>query len=583
MTFNSYADLLTTASVPRDITRRHFLATGAAVALGMHATPMAAQTVIVPSTRGTRRLTPHAWFPDPPPADQLRALARIAVDAARSSGADFADVRIGIQRHIRFYGTSSPMWAWRGVGYGVRAWRGDTWSFQHGNVLTTDAVAATARSAAEGVRRYANVNAQLAAQHGTRSGRVGDAVVASWALTPQVIGEWRVPVQIDPFDVPIDDCQRVLDSLKDFTLPKSVWRNAVSLGYVLEWRAETRVFASSAGSLVTQDTMCGGLNMQASATLLTPHPTEVFLHQTDCSQVCAGFETVLRPDVLTQIQQLYDTVVRWEELPVRPFQDVGRFPVVFDGKTAAQIVGSTLDCALDGDRVTGVEADASGSSFLMPPLEILDASEPLFSPRLTARVSRALPSPMAVQWDDDGVAPEPYTVVDRGRIVDFHTTRETAPALASWYQRHGRSVRSHGGALALAPTNVPSGTGGHLTVEPAEGKVLIEELSRAIDHGFVVINGAASASPGLTAGMVSPQIDGLMLEIRRGVPVARTAVKMQFTTKTILGKNLMALGDAGTAGTETIEMEKGIPWQTVTQMVTAPAMLCQDVEIRPYA
>jgi TldD protein len=576
-------DALTAASTPRGVTRRHFLATGAAAAFGMRATAMAVHAVMVPYSRATGRSSPQAWLPDPPPVDQLRALARVAVDAARSSGADFADVRIGIQRHVRFYGTSSAMYAWRNVGYGVRAWRGDTWSFQHGNVLTTDAVAATARSAAEGARRYAAVNAQLAARHGGHGGDVGGAVTASWAAAPQVTGAWRVPVQIDPFDVPIDDCQRVLDSLKDFTLPKSVWRNAFSVGYVLEWRAETRVFASSEGSLVTQDTMCGGLNIQSTATLLAPHPTEVFLHQTDFSQVCAGFETVLRPEVRAHIQQLYDTAVRWEELPIRPFQDVGRFPVVFDGQTAARIIGNTLDCALDGDRVTGVEADASGGSFLMPPLDILAASEPLFSPHLTARVSRALPSPLAVQWDDDGVAPEPYTVVDRGRVVDFHTTRETAPALVSWYQRLGRPVRSHGGALALAPTSVPSGSGGHLTVAPAVGTMPLDDLSRAIDHGFLVINGAAGASPSLTAGLVNPQIDGLMLEIRRGVPVARTAVKMQFATKTILGKNLTALGDAGTAGTATIEMEKGIPWQLVTQMVTAPAMLCQDVEIRPYA
>jgi predicted Zn-dependent protease len=184
-----------------------------------------------------------------------------------------------------------------------------------------------------------------------------------------------------------------------------------------------------------------------------------------------------------------------------------------------------------------------------------------------------------VQWDDDGVTPEPYTVIDQGRVVDFHTTRETAPLLASWYERHGRPVRSHGGSVASTPENVPSGSGGHLTVAASPQTASLDDLMREISHGFLVINGSVGSSPGLTMGQILNRSDGLMVEIRHGVSVARTNVRMQFTTQSILGKNLRALGDATTTDSMEVSASKGIPWQGVSQWVTAPAALCDSVDV----
>jgi len=359
-----------------------------------------------------------------------------------------------------------------------------------------------------------------------------------------------------------------------------VWRNARARGYILGWQTESRVFASTAGSLVTQHTICGGLGLLGTAGIAGEH-IDVLLRLPGLDRVCAGFEVALRPDIPSQIQRLYEEVVRWRELPFRPARDIGRFPLILDGRTMAGVVGRTIDTALDGDRVSGLEADASGGSFLSPPDTILEASAPQFSPLLHMTANRALPSPMAVQWDDDGVTPEPYTVVEQGRVVDFHTTRETAPMLAEWYRKKGEPLRSHGCAVAPTPDSAPRGTGGHITVTPAAASLGIAELMRDVSHGFLVINGAVGTTPGLTGGSIGPRQDGLAVEIRRGVPVSRTGLRAQFATKTLLNKNLRALGDATTVGTEEIEAAKGIPWQQVTQLVTSPAALCADVDVLP--
>jgi hypothetical protein len=63
------------------------------------------------------------------------------------------------------------------------------------------------------------------------------------------------------------------------------------------------------------------------------------------------------------------------------------------------------------------------------------------------------------------------------------------------------------------------------------------------------------------------------------VPVARTNIHLQFTTKTILQKQLVALGDVGTVRTTDVTDTKGIPWQAIDQWVTAPAALCKNVDV----
>jgi len=102
------------------------------------------------------------------------------------------------------------------------------------------------------------------------------------------------------------------------------------------------------------------------------------------------------------------------------------------------------------------------------------------------------------------------------------------------------------------------------------------DLAREMTHGFLVRDGDASVEPGLTAGIFRSR---LVLEIVRGVPVARTYLPLQFATKSLLKAKLTALGGASTLRTTMVETYKGMPWQVVTQPVTAPAALCKDVDV----
>jgi len=380
-------------------------------------------------------------------------------------------------------------------------------------------------------------------------------------------------MQIDPFLVPLDDLLTLLDS----------WAKAgPRYGYVdivarAKWIADTRVFASTDGALVTQQCMQAFPSLGAGATLPDNWDDSVGVAVAGIGPVSGGYELLLDPDIPNRIPAAAEEAIRLRQLPLIPFGDIGRYPVVFAEGAFATLVGKTISPALDGDRIAGFEADASGGSFLAPLSARPDASAPAFAPSLTVTTHRALPSVAAVGWDDDGVVPEAYTLIDRGTIVDLHTTRDTAPVVSDWYRQRGQPLRSRGCAVATTASRIPVGGAGHVTVVPAPEKAPIIDLIRDIPFGFVLRGAMASASPNVTVSAVHTSS---VLVVRHGREVGRIKwLNLSVVTKQAFGAKLVALGDASTNSTQIVEVEKGMPWQTLAQPVTAPAALCKEVDI----
>lgn len=551
------------------VSRRQFLTTGTLMAastavLGPRAWAAEDRVRRIPLTRHARALPVGAWFPEMPAVDQLRALALAAIDAARRAGADDADIRIGMQRRLSVPDYPWPPFIGCTIGYGIRACVAGSWSFHHGNLLTTEAVVASAQNAVADAKTASTVNAALR------------AAAPPWTSAPVVTGEWRTPVVVDPFTVPLDDYHRVMASLVDATV--HVHRN-VRVGAGIGWQSELRVFASMSGSLVAQELTSGGPGVAGGASL-PENPTDaVQIDVPALTPAPGGFELALRTDWIPHVLQGIDEAIQLRELPLRQMTDVGRYPMLFDGASFANLIGMTVNFALDGDRVAGFEADAAGRSFLTPLDTILGAATPYFSPLLTIRATPLELEGVARPWDDDGVVPEAYPLIEHGNVVDYHTTRATAPLLAPWYAKHGKPMRSHGCAVAATPASVPYGAGGHVQVMPSPTRVSLTDLHDT-PRSFLVRGGNIDPDPGLTGGRGG--WGSLIVEYRRGVPVTRLfVVPLQFVTKTTLQKNLVAIGDATTLRTTTVTASKGIPWQPVSQPISAPAALCKEIDVIP--
>jgi TldD protein len=525
--------------------RRVFLSTGAMAVAGL--------------TLGMRPWgAARTLLPDPLDPALLRQLAMRAIEAAKAAGATYADVRVGEVQVFKLGEVFPPLTFQVNMdascGYGVRALVDGVWGFVHGTVPTVDAVAAAARGAVTQARNAAR----------------GAAVRVELVPAAAATGEWRTPIEIDPFAVPLHEQMELLRSWTDTS--SRVW-GASGANPWFNWRRETRIFASTDGAMVTQTLHRAGHGQQVGSwQLLGGGPT--LLSVPTLFETSGGYETVQDPSIDDRIKALAEEVRRYSSLPARTL-DVGRYPAVFDGMTMAAVVGQTLGPALEIDRVSGEESDASGTSYLT--VSQLGAS--VVSPLLTISADRAVPGATGVKWDDEGVEPASGPVIEAGRVVDYQTTRANAALLAPWYQQRNRPVRSWGCAVAPEADDQVQVRTGHLTVKPSASTATLEELSRDMTHGIIVRQGSwVATDQQLSSGSLNSYA-ALMLEVERGRIVRRVkSAGLQWNTLSLL-RGITALGDRSTICDETNSAYKGQPWRRATWHTTAPAALLREVNV----
>ncbi|HEX8905530.1 MAG TPA: DNA gyrase modulator, partial [Longimicrobiaceae bacterium] len=157
--------------------RREFLARGAAAAAGLS---------LLPSGVAHAARLP---LDDP----EYRELARRALDAARTAGASYADVRINRNRSQAISTRERRITGFQDAetfGFGVRVLAGGAWGFAASRDLNLDEVQRVARQAVAQARANAAMRrepVQLAPVE-----RYPDAT-------------WRSPIQADPFEVPVEE------------------------------------------------------------------------------------------------------------------------------------------------------------------------------------------------------------------------------------------------------------------------------------------------------------------------------------------------------------------------------------------
>lgn len=167
-------------------TRREFVKTtsvAAAAIAGFAAVPSAARAAVLTAP------APSPSLGDP----DFKDLAHVALDAARSAGATYADIRFNRNRTQLIFTREQRV---QGLvdnetrGFGIRTLVNGAWGFAASREITRDEIVRVARQAA----------AQAQANSATL---VRPVVLAPVTATPD--GTWRTPIEIDPFSVAIED------------------------------------------------------------------------------------------------------------------------------------------------------------------------------------------------------------------------------------------------------------------------------------------------------------------------------------------------------------------------------------------
>lgn len=411
-----------------------------------------------------------------PDVGLLRELAEVAIDAARTAGATFTDVRVAAGRMFgatcQFDRRDGPEPRMLAPGlsmtaaYGVRAVVEGAWGVATGYELTPDAVGEVARTAV--VRARAN-----------RPRRPRDLQLAPAPVIAD--GHWATPIEEDPFAVPVgEQADSQLAALADVARIAEVSAARVGFG----WQRTDRVFASSDGTVQVQRIALG---FPSAAVTANAGEWGTSTEPVNALQGGGyGYEAVSRVHLREELWQAAERAVARAKTLKPPIPaEVGRYHLVCSASTVAQLLTRTLGEAVNAERVLGYETNRGGTSFAAPPSEVLGQMQ-VGSALLTVHADRSQPhGATTVGWDDEGVKPEDYTLVEDGVLRAYQTNRQTGAELGEWYRSQGEPVRSHGCASG-AGTQRPTVQLPNLTMQPAAEDVSVEDLIADTERGFFI-------------------------------------------------------------------------------------------------
>ena len=408
-------------------------------------------------------------------AQDREAVAMAALNSAQMAGADYADIRISTNRTQRM-GTREAIVT--GVmdsetsGFGIRVLVDGTWGFAASRDVSIDEVDRVARVA------VAQARANRAAQR-----RPVELAPLDWTGR----GEWRSPVEIEPFDIPIEDKVALLLEANQAAMSVAGIAFASSN---MSFLREEKFFASTEG-VITDQTIykaAGGVNTTAVSADRSDFQSR---SSTDVMPKGVGYEHILASDLVGNAPRWAEDAV--QKLSAKPVQP-GRYDLVLRPSHLWLTIHEAIAHPTELDRIMGFEANYAGTSFISSPEEFLGSFR--YGPDImNIQGERSTPGALStVGWDDEGVKPDEYLIVKEGILNDLQTTREQAPWLSDWYASQGRSTRSHGNSYgqSWAVTQFQRMPNINLMPHP-ERDVSEEELIEGVENG-ILIDGDGSFS-----------------------------------------------------------------------------------------
>jgi TldD protein len=445
--------------------RRDFIVRGVVMTAGLS---LGGSRLLASAPRDVDLLAP---LRDP----EYREIAMRGLDAARRAGAQYADIRINRnrsqsvgtrERQITGFSDNET------YGFGLRVLVDGTWGFAASRELT-----------AEEAERIAGV----AVQQG-RANRVAQRRPVELAPTEvHPDGRWESPIRVDPFTIPIEEKVDLLMRANAAALGVNGMRFVTSS---LSFLREEKFYANTEGTVTNQTIYRTTGNMNCTAVAADGSDFQS-RSATDVPPRGLGYEYILDADLVGNAPIWAEEAV--EKLSARPV-DPGRYDLVLLPSHLWLTIHESIAHPTELDRIMGFEANYAGTSFIFPIEDYLGKFR--YGPEfMNIQGERSSPGGLAsVGYDDEGVAPRDYLIVENGLLVDLQTTREQAPWLADWYRQSDQPVRSHGNSYAQSWADVQFQRMPNINLLPhPERDVPLEELIDGVRNG-ILIDGSGSFS-----------------------------------------------------------------------------------------
>jgi TldD protein len=385
-------------------------------------------------------------------------VAKLAVEAAVSAGADYADARAGSDETESLTVRNQEM---EGIdrststGVGIRVLVNGRWGF-----------AATARMRDE---QELQRTAALAVEIARAAARLPGEPVTLSPIEP-AIDLWHSPVREDPFNVPLEEKVALL--MEASRRMQGVQGVSFAEGSVDLYRRRT-CFASSEGAEIDQTVTHSGGGIEATAigdgeVQRRSYPNSFRGHLT-----AAGWEHVSSLGLVQEAERTATQAVELLRAKECPSEVT---TLVLDSGQMELQVHESIGHAIELDRVLGMEEAYAGSSFLTP------------DDRGTFRYASDLVSITAdptlrgglgsFGYDDEGVPATRTPVIVDGIFHNFISSRETAPVIGEV---------SNGTMRADGWQHLPLIRMTNISIEPGEG-ALADIIGDTKDGIFMATN-----------------------------------------------------------------------------------------------
>ena len=401
-------------------------------------------------------------------------MADVALNAAKSKGATYADVRIGrylnqflTTRETRVENISNT----ESYGMGIRVIANGSWGFAAIDKLDDDNIARAAALAVE----IAKVNSKLLTEPVRLAPQKGYGEVS-----------WKTPIEKNAFEVPIKEKTDLLLAVNEAALKGGASFVSSSLFLV----NEQKYFASTDGSYIDQDVH--RLWPTFTVTKTDAKTGKFETRNALSSPMGMGFEYLIPKkeeeikSVLTLYKNRYNmiedatTAARHvdEKLRSKPVEP-GKYDLVIDPTNLFLTIHESVGHPTELDRVLGYEANFAGTSFLT--LDKWESKKFNFGSKMVnfeadKTQERSL---AAVGYDDEGVKCKNWDIIKDGVLVNYQTIRDQAHILGL--------PESQGCCYADSWKSVQFQRMPNVSLKPGTAPLSLNDMVKDVEKGIYIL------------------------------------------------------------------------------------------------
>jgi len=404
-----------------------------------------------------------------------KKLADIALNAAKSSGATYCDVRIG--RYLRQFVVTREdkvqnVVNTESTGIGIRVIAKGSWGFAATSDLSNDAVAkATAQAVA-----IAKANARLRSEPVQLAPTKGVGEVS-----------WKTPIVRNSMEVPIKDKVDLLLGVN----AEAIKAGASYINSTLFLVNEQKYFASTDGSYIDQDVHRIWAPMNVTA---VDKATGKFRSRQGLSAPRGmGFEYLdakaadrvelpggavvyrnsydMKADAIAAAKQAKEKLTATSVKP-------GKYDLMLDPSHTWLTIHESVGHPTELDRVLGYEANYAGTSFAT--IDKLKDKFKYGSDKVTIVADKTQPGSLgAVAYDDEGVKTQKWDLIKDGVLVNYQVIRDQAHILGL--------KESQGCCYADSWSSVQFQRMANVSLQPGKDKLAPAEMIKGIENGIYIV------------------------------------------------------------------------------------------------